>query len=99
MKSAVEELTSNQIDFDTVLVMDQGRIAEYASPAELLRDHKSRFYSVSMLLSLCLCALPLGDSILTRQQLCRATGKVEFRNLKRLAMEAERKREGRTVGA
>ncbi|WRT69694.1 uncharacterized protein IL334_006684 [Kwoniella shivajii] len=34
------------IDFDKVLVMDQGRIAEFASPATLLRDHKSKFYSL-----------------------------------------------------
>lgn len=26
--------------------MDQGRIAEFASPAELLRDQKSQFYAV-----------------------------------------------------
>ncbi|WVQ95827.1 hypothetical protein IAU59_002926 [Kwoniella sp. CBS 9459] len=57
------------IDFDKVLVMDQGRIAEYASPAELLRDHRSKFYS-----------------------LCKATGRTEFKNLKSMAMEAERKR-------
>ncbi|OCF33530.1 ATP-binding cassette transporter [Kwoniella heveanensis BCC8398] len=57
------------IDFDKVLVMDQGRIAEFASPAELLRDHRSKFYS-----------------------LCKATGRTEFKNLKALAMEAERKR-------
>jgi ABC-type multidrug transport system fused ATPase/permease subunit len=35
------------IDFDRVLVMDKGRVAEFASPAELLRNHKSRFYAVS----------------------------------------------------
>ncbi|WVR08054.1 hypothetical protein IAU60_005100 [Kwoniella sp. DSM 27419] len=52
-----------------VLVMDQGRIAELASPAELLRDHKSKFYS-----------------------LCKATGKTEFKNLKAMAMAAERNR-------
>ncbi|KAL7425146.1 hypothetical protein Q5752_000834 [Cryptotrichosporon argae] len=57
------------IDFDRVLVMDQGRIAEFASPAELLRDHKSRFYA-----------------------LCKATGRSEFKNLKEMALEAERKR-------
>ena len=28
--------------------MDQGRLAEFASPAELLRDHKSQFYSVRL---------------------------------------------------
>jgi hypothetical protein len=27
--------------------MDKGNIAEFASPAELLRDHKSKFYAVS----------------------------------------------------
>jgi hypothetical protein len=27
--------------------MDRGHIAEFASPAELLRDHKSKFYAVS----------------------------------------------------
>ncbi|WOO81435.1 ATP-dependent bile acid permease [Vanrija pseudolonga] len=59
------------IDFDKVLVMHRGSIAEYASPAELLRDHKSRFYS-----------------------LCKATGKTEFKNLKELALEAERRRLG-----
>lgn len=26
--------------------MDRGNIVEYASPAELLRDHKSRFYAL-----------------------------------------------------
>nr|XP_019043546.1 ATP-binding cassette transporter [Kwoniella bestiolae CBS 10118]OCF22476.1 ATP-binding cassette transporter [Kwoniella bestiolae CBS 10118] len=56
------------IDFDKVLVMDQGRIAEFASPAELLRDHKSKFYA-----------------------LCKATGRTEFKTLKELAMQAERK--------
>ncbi|CAK9783969.1 P-loop containing nucleoside triphosphate hydrolase protein [Cutaneotrichosporon oleaginosum] len=34
------------IDFDKVLVMHRGNIAEYASPAELLRDSKSRFYAL-----------------------------------------------------
>lgn len=57
------------IDFDKVLVMDRGNIAEFASPADLLRDHKSRFYS-----------------------LCKATGRTEFKNLKEMALEAERKR-------
>ncbi|WWC65828.1 uncharacterized protein I303_108450 [Kwoniella dejecticola CBS 10117] len=57
------------IDFDKVLVMDQGRIAEFASPAELLRDHRSKFYS-----------------------LCKATGRTEFKNLKTMALEAERKK-------
>lgn len=27
--------------------MDQGHLSEFASPAELLRDHKSKFYAVS----------------------------------------------------
>jgi hypothetical protein len=55
-----------QIDFDKVIgkygargkasgscnvVMDQGRIAEFASPAELLRDHKSMFYAVNLTLT------------------------------------------------
>ncbi|KIR29354.1 ATP-binding cassette transporter [Cryptococcus deuterogattii LA55] len=57
------------IDFDKVLVMDRGNIAEFASPADLLRDHKSKFYS-----------------------LCKATGRTEFKNLKEMALEAERKR-------
>ncbi|WVO13896.1 hypothetical protein L204_101520 [Cryptococcus depauperatus] len=57
------------IDFDKVLVMDQGNIAEFDSPAELIRDHKSRFYA-----------------------LCKATGRTEFRNLKNMAIEAEKKR-------
>ncbi|ODO00841.1 ATP-binding cassette transporter [Cryptococcus wingfieldii CBS 7118] len=57
------------IDFDKVIVMDRGNIAEFASPAELLRDHKSKFYA-----------------------LCRATGRTEFKNLKALAADAERKR-------
>ena len=26
--------------------MDRGSVAEFASPAELLRDHKSKFYGV-----------------------------------------------------
>ena len=34
------------IDFDKVLVMDRGSIAEFASPAELLRDHNSKFYKL-----------------------------------------------------
>jgi ABC-type multidrug transport system fused ATPase/permease subunit len=34
------------IDFDKVLVMHRGSIAEYASPAELLRNSKSRFYAL-----------------------------------------------------
>jgi len=33
------------------VVMDQGRIAEFASPAELLRDHKSMFYAVNLTLT------------------------------------------------
>lgn len=57
------------IDFDKVLVMHRGAIAEYAAPAELLRDPKSRFYG-----------------------LCRATGRSEFRNLRKMAFEAERRR-------
>jgi ABC-type multidrug transport system fused ATPase/permease subunit len=57
------------IDFDKVLVMHRGSIAEYASPAELLRDHKSRFYG-----------------------LCKATGKSEFKNLREMAFDAERRR-------
>lgn len=32
--------------------MDRGNIAEFASPADLLRDHKSKFYSVSSHISL-----------------------------------------------
>lgn len=42
------ELLIVKIDFDKVLVMDKGEIAEYASPAELLRNHKSKFYAVSL---------------------------------------------------
>jgi len=57
------------IDFDKVIVMEQGRIVEFASPATLLRDHKSKFYA-----------------------LCKATGRAEFKNLKTMAAEAERKR-------
>ncbi|KAK4686614.1 hypothetical protein P7C73_g3512, partial [Tremellales sp. Uapishka_1] len=57
------------IDFDKVLVMDRGQVSEYASPAELLRDHKSKFYA-----------------------LCKATGRMEFKNLKEMAVAAERKR-------
>ncbi|WVQ79183.1 hypothetical protein IAT38_001279 [Cryptococcus sp. DSM 104549] len=57
------------IDFDKVLVMDQGHIREFASPAELLRRHDSKFYS-----------------------LCKATGRTEFKNLKGLAFDAERRR-------
>lgn len=59
------------IDFDKVLLLDKGRICEYASPAELLRDHKSRFYA-----------------------LCRATGRSEFKNLKEMALAAEKRRSG-----
>jgi hypothetical protein len=29
--------------------MDKGNIAEFASPAELLRDHRSKFYAVRLL--------------------------------------------------
>ncbi|EIW71535.1 hypothetical protein TREMEDRAFT_42903 [Tremella mesenterica DSM 1558] len=57
------------IDFDKVLVMDKGRLVEFSSPAELLRNPKSRFYA-----------------------LCKATGKTEFKNLKRMATEAERRK-------
>ena len=64
--------------------MDQGRIAEFASPAELLRDHHSKFYSVRNLLR-CQCRADFA-------QLCKATGRSEFKNLKTMAIEAERKR-------
>lgn len=29
-----------------ILVMDQGRVAEYAPPAALLEDHSSSFYAL-----------------------------------------------------
>ncbi|WFD05253.1 hypothetical protein MVES1_000581 [Malassezia vespertilionis] len=34
------------IDYDKVLVLDRGRIAEYDSPAKLLRDSTTMFYSL-----------------------------------------------------
>lgn len=57
------------IDFDKVLLLDKGSICEYASPADLLRNSKSRFYA-----------------------LCRATGRSEFKNLKEMALAAEKRR-------
>jgi hypothetical protein len=61
--------------------MDKGNIAEFASPAELLRNHKSKFYAVSVIY--------LGR-IWLMMQLCKATGKTEFQNLKEMAKAAER---------
>ena len=90
----------SQIDFDKVigrslifrqklrltqLVMDQGQIAEFASPVELLRDQHSMFHAVCGHLKLVLTKL-------TRSQLCRATGKTEFTNLQKMASEAEKMR-------
>ena len=34
------------IDFDRVMVLDQGRILEYDNPARLLEDPTSRFYAL-----------------------------------------------------
>lgn len=48
--------------FDKVLLLDQGRLIEFDSPANLIKDPTSRFHS-----------------------LCRATGKGEFKVLKRMA--------------
>lgn len=50
LHSRQDELMNHKIDFDKVLVMDKGAIAEFASPAELLRNHKSKFYAVSPLI-------------------------------------------------
>lgn len=50
------------IDFNKILVLDAGKIVEYASPSELLADTTSRFYA-----------------------LCRASGKSEFKILKKMA--------------
>jgi ABC-type proline/glycine betaine transport system ATPase subunit len=63
-----------QIDYDKVLVMDKGSIMEYDSPAELLRDKRSRFYS-----------------------LCKATGPSEFKALRHMAIQAERRRKAQKV--
>ncbi|KAJ9107494.1 hypothetical protein QFC21_000949 [Naganishia friedmannii] len=62
------------IDYDKVLVMDKGHIAEYDSPATLLKDHHSKFYA-----------------------LCRATGNAEFKNLRRMAAEAEARRKEKST--
>ncbi|KAJ9123263.1 hypothetical protein QFC22_001460 [Naganishia vaughanmartiniae] len=62
------------IDYDKVLVMDKGYIAEYDSPATLLKDHNSKFYA-----------------------LCRATGNAEFKNLRRMAAEAEARRKDKST--
>ncbi|XP_064405659.1 multidrug resistance-associated protein 1-like [Halichondria panicea] len=35
------------MDYDMVMVLDSGRIAEYDSPTGLLSDHKSTFYSMA----------------------------------------------------
>ncbi|XP_064405656.1 multidrug resistance-associated protein 1-like [Halichondria panicea] len=35
------------MDYDMVMVLDSGRIAEYDSPTGLLSDHKSAFYSMA----------------------------------------------------
>jgi len=61
--------------------MDKGNIAEFASPAELLRDHKSMFYAVSPPFTVYLAKLTM--------KLCKATGKTEFKNLKEMAKAAE----------
>ncbi|KAJ9112544.1 hypothetical protein QFC19_000559 [Naganishia cerealis] len=60
------------IDYDKVLVMDKGHIAEYDSPEALLKDHKSKFYA-----------------------LCKATGNAEFKNLRRMAAQAEAMRKAK----
>ena len=54
--------------------MDRGRIAEYDSPAKLLADPQSKFYS-----------------------LCRATGKAEFKTLKKMALDAEQRRRQKSM--
>lgn len=49
-------------DFDKVLVLDQGHVVEYASPASLIADTSSKFHA-----------------------LCRASGRSEFKLLKKMA--------------
>ena len=35
------------VDYDKVLVLDRGRIVEFQSPAELLKDETSVFYALA----------------------------------------------------
>lgn len=81
-----DSATDTRGEWLTSVVMDKGSIAEYASPAELLRDHKSKFYAVSFRV------LSLGGSGADPFQLCKATGRTEFAKLKAMAKEAEQER-------
>ena len=35
------------VDYDKVLVLDQGKIVEYDAPAELLKNENSMFYALA----------------------------------------------------
>lgn len=35
------------LDYDRIIVLDKGKIAEFDSPASLLMDHKSIFYAMA----------------------------------------------------
>ena len=35
------------VDYDKVLVLDRGRIVEFQSPAQLLKDDSSMFYALA----------------------------------------------------
>lgn len=40
------------IDYDRILVLDQGKIAEYDTPKNLLNNHDSLFYSMAKIAKL-----------------------------------------------
>lgn len=39
----IEYTSATIIDFDVILVLDEGKVAEFGPPKELLRDRNSRF--------------------------------------------------------